>query len=186
MSRIDNLVLNYRRHVALPLRPERSLNQRVWFVVYEPDEERRMQMRIPEFELATRDAGLHWRLISFTGAFAAWLDTFDVDERQMCLDEPALVEGYADPGFIDFLVNQAAAVIDAVPEVERDKTVFAVTGLMELYDFVHVSAMIEKLPASTPGVVLLLFPGEREGNTYRFLGARTGWDYLAVPILAEA
>ena len=143
MSRIDNLVANYRRHVALPLRPERSLNQRVWFVVYEPA------------------------------------------ERQMCLDEPALVEGYADPGFIEFLVNQAAAVIDAVTEAERDKTVFAVTGLMELYDFVHVSALIEKLPAATPGVVLLFFPGEREGNTYRFLGARTGWDYLAIPILAE-
>ena len=35
------------------------------------------------------------------------------------------------------------------------------------------------------GIVLLFFPGEREGNTYRFLGARTGWNYLATPILTE-
>ena len=185
MSRIDNLLANYRRHAALPLRPERSLNQRVWFVVYEPDDERRMSMRVEEFGFATRDAGLYWKPISLAGSFAAWLDTFDTDERQMCLEEPALVAGYADPGFIEFLVEQAAAVIAAVPEAERDKTVFAITGLIELYDFVHVSSLIERLPASTPGVVLLFFPGEREGNTYRFLGARTGWDYLAVPILAE-
>jgi hypothetical protein len=33
---------------------------------------------------------------------------------------------------------------------------------------------------------MIFFPGEREGNTYRFLGARDGWDYLAVPILAES
>ena len=186
MSRIDNLVANYRRHVGLPLRPERSLNQRVWFVVYEPDEERRIATRIPEFELATRDAGLHWKQIPLAGAFADWLDTFDADERATCLDEPDLIEGYADPGFIDFLAEHAVASIESVPNAERDKTVFAFTGLMELYDLVHVSALVEKLPATTPGVVLLFFPGEREGNTYRFLGARTGWDYLAVPILAEA
>jgi hypothetical protein len=185
MSRLDNLVANYRRHASLPLRPERSLSQRVWFVVYEPDDERRMLTRIPEFELATQDAGLYWRSVSLSRAFADWLDTFDDDERKMCLDEPSLVEGYADPGFIEFLVNRTTAMIDAAPNAERDKTVFAVTGLMELYDFVHVSALIEKLPATTPGIVLLFFPGEREGNTYRFLGARTGWDYLAVPILAE-
>ena len=185
MSRIDSLVAKYRRRASLPLRPERSLSQRVWFVVYEPEEERRMLTRIPEFELATRDAGLHWRSVSLAQAFTDWLDTFDADERNMCLDTPAIVEGYADSGLIDFLVNRAAAVIDAVPEAERDKTVFAVTGLMELYDFVHVSVLIEKLPATTPGVVLIFFPGEWEGNTYRFLRARTGWDYLGVPILAE-
>ena len=28
-------------------------------------------------------------------------------------------------------------------------------------------------------------PDERESNTYRFLGARTGWNYLATPILTE-
>ena len=57
---------------------------------------------------------------------------------------------------------------------------------MELYDFVHVSTVVEALEAHRfPGVLLLFFPGEREGSTYRFLGARTGWDYLAIPILAE-
>lgn len=56
---------------------------------------------------------------------------------------------------------------------------------MELYDFVQVSAILEALDSHLPGILLLFFPGEREGNTYRFLGARTGWNYLATPILAE-
>jgi hypothetical protein len=66
------------------------------------------------------------------------------------------------------------------------RTVFAVSGLMDLYDFVHVAAVLSTLDDRLPGIVLLFFPGEREGNTYRFLGARTGWNYLATPILAEA
>jgi hypothetical protein len=57
---------------------------------------------------------------------------------------------------------------------------------MELYDFIHVSDVLDALDNSYPGVLLVFFPGEREGNTYRFLGARTGWNYLAIPILAES
>ena len=66
-----------------------------------------------------------------------------------------------------------------------ERTVFALTGLMDLYDYLHVSALIESVEKTFTGYLLVFFPGEREGNTYRFLDARTGWDYLAVPILSE-
>jgi len=56
---------------------------------------------------------------------------------------------------------------------------------MELYDLLHVSEVIEALDHSFSGILAVFFPGEREGNTYRFLAARTGWDYLAVPILSD-
>ena len=68
---------------------------------------------------------------------------------------------------------------------EPERTVFALTGLMDLYDFLHVSELIEALEKTFPGYLLVFFPGEKEGNTYRFLDARTGWNYLAVPILSE-
>jgi len=32
--------------------------------------------------------------------------------------------------------------------------------------------------------MIVFFPSEKEGNTYRFLDARAGWNYLAAPILS--
>lgn len=185
MARIDQLLASYRRHVALAPRTNLPLSQRVWFVVYPPEDERRMVNRIPEFEIATRDAGLGWRRVDFTGAFAEWMDTFDPEERQACLADPEIVESYADPGFSEFLGARLQSEIEGVPQADAGNTVFAVSGLMDLYDFVHVSAVLETLENDLPGILLLFFPGEREGNTYRFLGARAGWNYLATPILTE-
>ncbi|MEJ2328038.1 MAG: hypothetical protein P8Y25_15065 [Chromatiaceae bacterium] len=186
MARIDQLLASYRRHVSLTPRGNLPLSQRVWFVVYPPEDERRLANRIPEFEMATRDEGLDWQRLDLNGAFADWMDTFDPEERRDCLAEPEIVESYADPGFIDYLGDRIRAALESAPSAEAVRTVFAVSGLMDLYDFVHVSAVLSTLDDRLPGIVLLFFPGEREGNTYRFLGARTGWNYLATPILAEA
>ena len=186
MSRIDQLLASYRRHVSLSPRGKLPLSQRIWFVVYPPEDERRMVNRIPEFEIATREAGLDWRRLDLTGAFADWMDTFDPEERRDTLAEPDIVETYADPGFIDYLGERIRRELESVPEAEAIQTVFAISGLMDLYDFVHVSEVLGTLDDHLRGIVLLFFPGEREGNTYRFLGARTGWNYLATPILTEA
>ena len=77
-------------------------------------------------------------------------------------------------------------VVAEVPASEVERTVFAITGLMELYDFIHVSQVMDALSKDVRGVLLIFFPGEREENTYRFLGARTGWDYLATPITSDS
>lgn len=45
---------------------------------------------------------------------------------------------------------------------------------------------MDALSKDVRGVLLIFFPGEREENTYRFLGARTGWDYLATPITSDS
>jgi len=186
MARIDQLLAAFKNHVSLQLRPGLPLSQRVWFVVYSPEEERRLVPRLPEFEIATKDAQLSWQRIDLSGAFTDWLDSFDSEERAACLDNPAIVESYADPGFLDALKSRIDTGLEATPAEQRDRTVFALTGLMELFDFVHVSDLIEALDKDFPGVLLVFFPGEREGNTYRFLAARDGWDYLAIPILAES
>jgi hypothetical protein len=186
MARIDQLLTSYRRYVALPPKANMPLSQRVWFLVYPPDEERRMVNRVDEFEIVTRDAGRGWLRIDLAGVFADWMDTFDPEERELCLANPSVTKGYADEQFRDFVSTRIADGTAKVAEGDRAKTVFAVTGLMELFDFVHVSAVVEKLPATFPGTLLVFFPGERSGNTYRFLDARDGWDYLAVPILPES
>lgn len=186
MSKIDQLVQSYRRHTAIPLKQNVTIAERTWFVVYPPEEERRLLSRLAEFEIATKDSGLFWQGIDLAGSFTRWLDTFeDEAERASTMATPAIVEDYADPGFRDYLANIIRQAVTTAPPDEADRTVFAISGLMELYDFIHVSEVIDALGKNLHGVLLLFFPGEREENTYRFLGARTGWDYLATPITME-
>jgi hypothetical protein len=186
MNRIDHLLANYRRHVSMPLRAGLPFPQRVWFLVYPPEEERRVQVKRGEFELATQDQGLEWVPIDLTGSFAAWMDTLDEEEREACLADPEVVEHYAATGFKAHLGQRITDCLKAIPTGQAAHTVVALFGLMDLYDFIHVSVVINDLGKDFPGVLLVFFPGERHANTYRFLGARHGWDYLAVPILAEA
>lgn len=184
MARIDQLLSSFKRHVALPLRSGLPLSQRVWFVVYPPEDERRLAPRLPEFELATRDAGLGWTRIDLAGTFAEWLDSRD--DKDEIVADPELVETYAESGFLALLKGRIEEMIGHRESAEAERTVFALTGLIELYDFVHVSSVIDAVDKKFPGVLLVFFPGERQGNTYRFLGARDGWDYLALPILPES
>ena len=60
-----------------------------------------MVNRIEEFEIATRDVGRGWRRVDLYGSFADWMDTFDPEERDSCLADPAItksVRGFAVPG----------------------------------------------------------------------------------------
>ena len=186
MSRIDQLVQSYRRHAGIPLKQNVTIAERTWFLVYPPDEERRLRSRMDEFVIATTESGLLWQEIDLTGAFARWLDSLDdAEERAAALAMPSIVEDYADPGFKDYLAETIRQAVAGAPATDVERTVFAITGLMELYDFIHVSQVMDALGKTVRGVLVLFFPGEREENTYRFLGARTGWDYLATPITAE-
>lgn len=185
MSRIDQLLTAYRRHVGLPMRPNLPLSQRIWFLVYPPEEERRLVNRVAEFEIATCEAGLGWKRVDLGTTYADWVDTFEADERDTCLAQPDVLENYADPGFRDFVCQAIRKAMAQIPKGDAARTVLAVTGLMDLYDFTHVSAVVDQLDRGFEGVVLVFFPGERDGNSYRFLDARAGWNYLAIPITAE-
>ena len=166
MARTDQLLNAYRKQVSMPLRPGLALNQRVWFIVYPPEEER--------------------VAIDVQRTLADWIDTFDEDTKNTCLGTPEILEDYARPEYIKFLSSRINQAVSNVPDDRRAKTVFALRGLMELFDFIHVSDLVADIDTKLTGILLVFFPGEREDNTYRFLGARTGWDYLAVPISAES
>ena len=64
MSKVDRLVRSYAKFCALPWERAMAGPQRVWFVVYDPRDERRMRARMPEFALVTEQAP--------DGAFPAW------------------------------------------------------------------------------------------------------------------
>ena len=58
VSKIDLLLHNYERHVALPWYDALSGLQKVWFAVYDKTDERRLRARIDAFDLATKKAAM--------------------------------------------------------------------------------------------------------------------------------
>jgi len=183
MNRIDQLLENYRRHIQMPLQYGLPASQRVWFAVYPADDERRLINRIDDFEMVTKEAGHPWVRIDLKGSLVRWFSSIDEEELAEWFRNPDDIELYARSEWKEFLAEYFRKEIANVRTPED--TIFALTGLMELYDFLHVSDLIESLEKSFPGFLLVFFPGEKEANTYRFLDARTGWNYLAVPILSE-
>ena len=83
----------------------------------------------------------------------------------------------------DLEVRAATLVTQACSSEEADTgSVVAVTGLASLFDFMRVSSLIERVEDNIPGRMLVFFPGEYTNNVYRFMDARDGFNYMAVPI----
>ncbi|HLP42594.1 MAG TPA: BREX protein BrxB domain-containing protein, partial [Fibrobacteria bacterium] len=56
------------------------------------------------------------------------------------------------------------------------------TGLGSLFGFLHISEVLREVSSAIRGRLAVFFPGEYENHSYRFLDAREGWNYMAIPI----
>ncbi len=180
MSRVDRLLRAYERFVALPWEPNLAGAQRVWFAVYDKAEERRVRARLTEFELATKRAGHDWTHLDLTNAAARWMAAQEY--REAYFEDPSDLDLIL-PEFETTVVGQVRAVL-ADAQV-TDQTVVAVSGIGCLFGFTKVSAVIQTAAPHIRGRLLVFFPGEHENNNYRLLDARDGWNYMAVPIMAQ-
>lgn len=182
MSRVDDLIENYERFAELPWESNLAPAQRVWMAVYEPDQERRLRLHLPEFGNATKKAGHDWELIDISYQFEDWMSAHPYREKYFAnpkLMQPALT------GFFDHL---AAQVGEQVRALTGANTVLGLVGAGSLFGLgqkVRVSALVERIEADVQGRLLLFFPGEVEGNNFRLMGAQDGWNYHAVVITAE-
>ncbi len=182
MSEIDLLVREYERFVALPWQSNVSGHERVWFAVYDPPQERRLRLRIPEFEIATKKAGHTWHFADITDAFAYWMTGHKY--REAYFKRPELMTDAVLAGLKAAVVDQFVAALTA-PDVDAN-TVVAVGGLASLFGFLRASEVMEAVAPSIRGRLLVFFPGSYENKLYRLLDARDGWNYLAIPITAQA
>jgi hypothetical protein len=175
MRAVDHLLSNYSRQVRLPWSANMAGQQRVWFAVYPPAEERRVRARLPQFETLTLAANHGWKNVDLTSLVPDFVAAHQY--REKIFQEPQhLRAGNA-------LEKRATALVEeAFLTEEGDASVVAVTGLASLFDFMRVSSLIEAIEDGIPGRLLVLFPGEYAGNVYRFMDARDGFNYLAVPI----
>lgn len=182
MSYVDELLAAYRRFVALPWQENLAPPQRVWMAVYPPEQERRIRLHLPEFKAATQESGHGWALVDITTSFERWMAAHDY--RDAYFEDPELLET-AMPAFFDHLVTE---VRDQLSQHSITNAVVALLGagtLFGLGDAVKVSALLNSVNEAIAGRLLVFFPGEHEGNSYRLLDARDGWNYLAIPITAS-
>jgi hypothetical protein len=88
-------------------------------------------------------------------------------------------------GFLDRLVER---VTDELQEKTQAANVVGLIGAGSLFGLgqqVKVSALIERVESHILGRLLVFFPGTVEGNNYRLMGARDGWNYHAAVIGSE-
>jgi hypothetical protein len=179
MSQIEALVAAYEEFVSLPWDAHLAGAQRVWFAVYEPGQERRLRLRISEFEIATRRAGHGWKYLDITDAFARWMAGHKY--RENYFRRPQLM----DLALRDFTAFVSGEIEDALTAADVDEnTVVAVGGVAALFGLSRASTVLDGVTSSVRGRLLVLFPGQYENGNYRLLDARDGWNYLATPITA--
>ena len=183
MTYVDQLVDAYRRTVTLPWPDSLAPAQRVWMLVYKKEQERQVRLNLPQFEHTTKDAGYRWKELDITDAFERWMAAHEY--REAYFESPDLLET-ALPDFFDTLVAEVRAGLEA--DSVDDRTVVGLVGAGALYglgDRVKLSALVNEVAEKVRGRLLVFFPGQHEGNSYRLLDARDGYNYLATPITAN-
>ena len=166
--------------MRLPWAGRLAGKQRVWFAVYPPSEERRIRAHVQEFQLATIDAKHKWHLVDITDLPAQWLAA-----------HPHADGYFSDPSAFPAIEEDfRAGVINVIQEaicapVVDSETIVAVQGVGSLFGYTHVSAVVAGVEDAIRGRLLVFFPGEYERNLYRFMDARDGFNYMAVPITSN-
>ncbi len=179
MASVEALTTAYARYVDLPWDTRLAGQQKVWFALYAPTDERRLRARLGAFEVATIKAGHAWSGHDLTDEFARWLAAHEYAESFFEAADDLTADALRD--FDDFLIARLGATLDGASE----GAVVALSGVGSLFGLTRVSRLLEKISDRVRGRLLVFFPGERDGSNYRLLDARDGWNYLAVPITAQ-
>jgi hypothetical protein len=184
-SRVTKLVSAYRQHLTVPWQAGLAAIQRVIFAVYDKTDELRLRANVDEFALVTQQAGKQWLLVDLTNAFPQWMASQEY--RDAYFESPEDLAGYQGGELTEFVSALTAKLRGEIETLAGPDTVVALIGLGALFGLARVSSIVEGIKESALGRLLVFFPGEYhpENHTYRLLDARDGWNYLAVPLLAN-
>lgn len=182
MSRIDDLAEQYDRHIAAPWQRNLAGVQRIIFVVYPKEDERRMLVKLKEFEHRTKNAGHGWREVDLTNVFPVWMAAEEYREEYFRHPEDLALK--LDNAIADACVARLREALQA--DEVNDDSVLAVSGVAGLYGFTRLHFVLQKIESHIRGRLVVFFPGAYDQNAYRLLDARDGWNYLATPITGQA
>jgi hypothetical protein len=184
-SKVAKLVSTYRQHLAVPWQAGLAAIQRVIFAVYDKADELRLRANVEEFALATQQSGKRWLLLDVTNAFPEWMAAQEY--RDAYFESPDDLAGYLSGELTEFVVDLNTKLKARIMAEGGPDTVVALLGVGTLFGLARVSSVVEGIKEAVEGRLLVFFPGEHhpENHTYRLLDARDGWNYLAVPLLAQ-
>jgi hypothetical protein len=147
--------------------------------VYPPEHERRLRRHLVAFKTATIKANHGWSEIDITTSFETWMAAHEY--RETYFEDPDLLET-ALSAFFDSLAADVRTQLTAYGAADGVVGLVGAGTLFGLGRVVKVSALINAVSDSIAGRLLVFFPGQHEGSSYRLLDARDGWNYLAIPI----
>jgi len=177
MTNIEKLLDVFGKQVSIPWDPRAAPEEKVWFCVYDPSDERRLLRRIDEFALATERAGHGWLLIDMFTFFDEWCNVHPY--REEFFKNPTRLKS-AEKMFLQFIIERLSHQWDK----DDNSKIIAISGTGALFGIIRLSKLIEeivrKLPI--PGRLLVFFPGSHRGYCYQFMNDHDGWNYKAFPI----
>ena len=179
MSRIDALLRAYASQLEMPWAPGLSGGEKVWFCIYDKVDERRLRLHLPAFSNATKAAGFTWCSVDLTDAFAEWMA--GQEYRASYFESPELLDTDKLRDFLAAVVAQISTSLKTAGE----RGVLALTGLGAVFGFLRVSEIVHEVERLIAGRLVVFFPGDYDNGNYRFLDARDGLSYHAIPILPD-
>lgn len=177
-TRIDLLLAAYEKVVHEPWSSALSGQERIWFLVYDPAEQRKVDLRMGDFETVAIKAGKKWKSISFKNCFPTWMAHHEY--REDYFHSPEYIVDQLEAEFIPYAIQYLKSELMQL-ELDEDSLI-AVRDVSALFGFARLSEILKSCERHFKGRLLIFFPGEFEHNHYRLLDARDGWDYLARPI----
>jgi len=179
-NNVDGLIQAYDKVVSGKWEETLSAQERIWFLVYDPDNQRKVDFRLSDFENATKKAGKKWVNISLKYYFPNWMASHEYRDEYFL--EPDSIVDQLEFDFKNFAIKN---IIQEIRKHQIDnETVIAFTDVASLFGFARLSDILNHIAGEVKGRLLVFFPGEFEKNQFRLLNARDGWSYLARPITA--
>jgi len=177
-TKTDQLLDAYEKVVNEPWSTVLSGQERIWFLVYDPAEQRKVDLRLSDFETITLKANKKWEDISLKQCFPLWMAKHEY--REDYFSNPEYIIDQLEAEFIPFVIKFLKSELK---KTEQDQdTLIAIRDVSALFGFARLSEILKSCYKDFNGRMLIFFPGEFENNQYRLLDARDGWDYLARPI----
>ncbi|MBK9317750.1 MAG: DUF1788 domain-containing protein [Bacteroidetes bacterium] len=177
-TRIDLLIEAYEKVVNEPWSSALSGQERIWFLVYDPAEQRKIDLHLEDFETTAVKAGKKWKVISMKQCFPTWMANHE--NRDDYFRYPEYIVDQLEAEFIPYAINFLKNELKNLDQ--GPNTLIAVKDVSSLFGFARLSEILKGCDKDFQGRLLIFFPGEFEQNHYRLLDARDGWDYLARPI----
>jgi len=177
MAKVDDLIKKFGNIIKEPWTKGLSGQEKVWFLVFDPSDLKRMEFNLGELEILTNNAGKKWHVLPLGDFFTEWMAQHDYKEAYF--EEPEYISDALQGEFKEYALNKLNEMIQSQND---ENTLLVLKDVSSIFGFLKLSELVSAISNQIKGRLLVLFPGEHSNNQYRLMDARDGWDYLARPI----